>query len=108
MVSLRAGEVVVPSNTEFDHSQHLTYEDIAVDKITDPSFVTVRIKQSKTDPFRKGVTVVIGLAVGPLCPLATIFIYVARMKPRKRLFFQFEDGHPLTRDHFVIKVREVL
>ena len=28
---LRAGEVVVPSDTEFDPAQHLTYEDIAVD-----------------------------------------------------------------------------
>ena len=37
---LHAGEVVVPSDTGFDPSQHLTYEDIAVDKIRDPSFVS--------------------------------------------------------------------
>ena len=95
---LRAGEVVVPSDTEFDPSQHLTYDNIAVDKI----------KQSKTDPFRKGVTVVIGCAVGPLCPLAVILLYMARRKPGKGPLFWFEDGRPLTRDHFVMKVREAL
>ena len=105
---LRTGEVVVPSNTEFDPSQHLTYDDIAVDKIRDPSFVTVRIKQSKTDPFRKGVTVVIGRAARPLCPLAAILSYMARRKPGKGSLFWFEDGRPLTRDHFVMKVREAL
>ena len=105
---LRTGEVVVPSNTEFDPSQHLTHDDIAVDKIRDPSFVTVRIKQSKTDPFRKGVTVVIGRAAGPLCPLAAILSYMARRKPGKGSLFWFEDGRPLTRDHFVMKVREAL
>lgn len=105
---LRAGEVVVPSDTDFDPSQHLTYEDIAVDKIRDPSFVAVMIKQSKTDPFRKGITVVIGRAVGPLCPLAAILSYMARRKPGKGPLFWFENGRPLTRDRFVTKVREVL
>ena len=38
---LWAREVIVPSKTEFDPSQHLTYEDIAVDNKRQPSFITV-------------------------------------------------------------------
>ena len=62
---LRAGEAVVPSDDGFDPSQHLTFEDIAVDSITNPSFMTVKIKQSKMDPFRRGVQIVIGCTGGP-------------------------------------------
>ena len=105
---LRSGEVVVPSEAEFDPSQHLTYEDIAVDDKKQPSFITVMIKQSKTDPFRKGVTVGIGRARGPICPLVAILSYMARRKPRKCPLFMFEDRRPLTRECFVARVREVL
>ena len=97
---LRAGEVVVPSGTELDPAQHLTYADIAVDDKKHPSFITVNIKQSKTDPFRKGVTVVIGWAVGPLCPFVAILSYMATRKPSKEPLFLFEDGHPLTQRTF--------
>ena len=42
---LRAGKVVVISDTEFDAAQLLTYEDIAVDDKKQPSFIAVSIKQ---------------------------------------------------------------
>ena len=105
---LRAGEVVVPSDTGFDPSQHLTYNDIAVDNRRQPSFITVTIKQSKTDPFRKGVTVVIGRAAGPLCPLVAVLSYMAMRQQGEGPLFQFRDGRPLTRERFVAKVWEVL
>ena len=38
---------MVPSNVEFDPSQHLTLLDIAVDDKKQPSVITVNIKQSK-------------------------------------------------------------
>ena len=105
---LWAGEVVVPSDTGFDSAQHLTYDDIAVDSKQQPSFITVNIKQSKTDPFRKGVTIVVGHAVGPLCPLVAVLTYMALRRPRQGPLFRFGDGRPLTRERFVAKVREVL
>ena len=99
---------MVPSEAEFDPAQHLTYEDIAVDDKKQPSFITVNIKQSKTDPFRRGVTVVIGRAIGPICPLVAILSYMARRKPGKGPLFCFEDGRPLTRERFVARIRKVL
>ena len=45
------------------------------------------LKQLKTDPFRKGVVIVIGRAVGPLCLLAAVLSYMAMRKPGKELLF---------------------
>jgi len=49
---LRAGEVVVPSDSAFDPSIHLSCRDISVDSHSTPTYVAVNIKASKTDPFR--------------------------------------------------------
>ena len=58
---LRNGEVVVPDNSSsFDLAQHLSCKDISVDSLTHPSFLCVTNKQSKTDPFRSGVKVIVG------------------------------------------------
>ena len=53
---LRAGEVVVPSDSQYDSSVHLSHGDVRVDDPARPQFLEVRIKASKTDPFRKGVS----------------------------------------------------
>ena len=105
---LRAGEAVVPSDSSFDPSQHLSYQDIAVDDLKQPTFITVNIKQSKTDPFRKGVQIVIGRTGGPLCPVAAILAYMALRGPGDGPLFQFNDGRALTRERFVDQVRKVL
>ena len=52
---LRAGEMTVPDAGAYDKSVHLSFDDIAIDDPSSPSFVQVRIKQSKTDPFHHGV-----------------------------------------------------
>ncbi len=57
---LRSGEVVVPSDSDYDCQLHLSFRDVKVDDHRDPHFIEVRIKASKTDPFRKGVSVFIG------------------------------------------------
>ena len=54
---LRSGEVTVPSDSAFNPSAHLTFEDVSVDQITEPQVLKVHLKTSKTDPFRKGVNV---------------------------------------------------
>ena len=52
---LRAGEMTVPTDEEYDPSVHLSVQDISVDDAKHPSVLCIRIKQSKTDPFCKGV-----------------------------------------------------
>ena len=49
---LRVGEFTVPDDTSYDHSVHLSFGDIALDDLKNPTVLQVSIKQSKTDPFR--------------------------------------------------------
>ena len=39
-----------------------------VDSVSKPTVVQVRIKESKTDPFRKGMMVYLGFTEDELCP----------------------------------------
>ena len=57
---LRAGEMTVPGDEEYDPQVHLSVGDIAVDDGRSPSLLCISIKQSKTDPFQKGVDLFIG------------------------------------------------
>ena len=56
---LRAGELTVPSDSAFEPSVHL-WGDLAVDAPGNPTVLSVRLIASKTDPFRKGITLYIG------------------------------------------------
>ena len=43
-----------------------------------------------------------------LCPVAVVLAYMAVRGPGSGPFFRFNDGTPLTRAKFVVKVREAL
>ena len=73
---LRSGEVTIPTDTSFDKAVHLTFEDIAVDNLKDPTMVRARLKSSKTDPFRKGVDIVVGRTGDRICPVAAMLGYL--------------------------------
>ena len=92
---LRTGEVVVPSDTGYDPTVHLTYGDVKVDEVQKPSYVEVTVKASKTDPFRK---VYLGTTGVALCPVAAILSYMVSRGSRPGPFFAFSDHRPLTRD----------
>ena len=51
--------------------------DIAVDNLCSPSILNISIKQSKTDPFRKGVCLAIDQTGTPLCPVVAVLDFVA-------------------------------
>ena len=51
---MRAGEFAVAQVSEFNPAASLCQGDIAVDSHQNPTVVQVRLKQSKTDPFRRG------------------------------------------------------
>jgi len=105
---LRSGEVVVPSDATFDPTWHLAYGDVKVDNVKAPRVLEVRIKASKTDPFRKGVSIYLGTTGCDLCPVAAILGYMVCRGPSPGAFFQFKDGKLLTRERLVTKLREAL
>eukprot|EP00731_Ephydatia_muelleri_P033273 Em0027g21a len=105
---LRSGEIVVPSDAEYDASVHLSYGDVKADSVQKPSYLEVAIKASKTDPFRKGVKVYLGASGAELCPVAAILSYMVIRGSLPGPFFMFEDKRPLTRDRFVGEMRKAL
>lgn len=105
---LRSGEVVVPSQAGYDPTCHLSYGDVLVDNARTPTFLEIHIKASKTDPFRKGVSVFLGVTGGELCLVAATLDYMVHRGSLGGPFFLFADGTFLTRDRFVHAVRSVL
>lgn len=105
---LRSGEITVPSDSAFDEASHLTFKDVAVDRLDNPSILRVNIKVSKTDPFRQGVNVCVGRSGCPLCPVVAMLDYLVARGGGPGPLFQFADGRPLTRTRLVEQVRTAL
>ena len=100
---LRAGEVVVPSQGQYDAEVHLSINDVKLDSRDKPCCLMVQMKASKTDIFQKGSIVYLGITRTELYPVAVIVKYVVlpRENARTTASFGFSDGQPLTRTRFV-------
>ena len=105
---LRSGQISAPSSSQYDSTAHLMVDDVQVDSREHPSVVRVRIKASKTDPFRRGVLLYLGRTDNLLCPVAAITAYIASRGSDPGPFFRFEKGGYLTRESFVKRVRAVM
>ena len=105
---LRSGEITVPSDQAFDPRAHLTISDITVDSFKSPKMLKVKIKASKTDPFREGIDIFIGTTNCELCPVTAVLAYIVKRPPGPGPLFKFTDGRALTRALFVEKVRYAL
>ena len=104
----RCGEIVIPSDSTFEHGVHLAYRDVRVNDAVQPRFVEVHLKALKADPFHLGVSVYLCCTSKNLCPVAAILAYSVERGSEPGHFFRFEDGRPLTRVRFVNAVRSVL
>ena len=69
---LQAGEMTVPNNQTFDESTHLSVLDVAVDDATNPAVMRIKIKQSKTDPFRKSIPICREDQLKSLCGVSNV------------------------------------
>ena len=54
---LTVSQFTVPSPSTYDHHVHLNTSDLSFDNHEAPNLVGLRIKQSKTDPFRQWVDI---------------------------------------------------
>lgn len=105
---LRSGEVTIQADNAFDPATHITFNDISVDDIQTPSVVKVRLKMSKTDPFHKGVDIIVGKTDNKLCPVSAIMEYLAIRGSSPGFLFKFQDGRLLTKNRFVSYIRDAL
>ncbi|KAL5510124.1 hypothetical protein EMCRGX_G005615 [Ephydatia muelleri] len=102
-----------PKISEMQQLEYITkgfrsYGDVKIDAIRNPSYIEVTIKASKTDPFRKGVKVYLGVTGVTLCPVASILSYMVSRGSRTGPFFSFSDQRPLTRDRLVKEVCQAM
>ena len=69
---LRSAEFTVPNLASYVPDIHLGVADVAVDSHSSPSCLRLRVKASKTDPFRKGCFLHIGKGEFPLCAISSL------------------------------------
>jgi hypothetical protein len=93
---LRISEMTVPAQLGYDPSVHLSPADISFDHASNPTIMFITIKQSKTDPFRNGVTLVLGRTWGPLCPVAGMAAYLKQRGLGRGPLFRFANNQYLT------------
>ena len=102
---LRLVEVVVPSDSSYNPEVHLNFEDVRVNSRSHPQWLKIRIKASKTGPFRQVVTVYMGATGRWLCNVAVGLAYMVQCSTQPVPFFLFRNGQTLTRARFVRALR---
>ena len=105
---LRTGEFTCPSMGQFDESTMLAADDIAVDCRSNPSYLIIRLKRSKNDPFAQGVTLFVGKSYKSVCAVSAVLAYLAIRPSTRGPLFIFENGDVLSRQRLVLELRKVL
>ena len=106
---LRVGEFTAPGVSQFDEETHLSVTDVSVNSTQSPSMVFIRLKQSKTDQWRKGITIILGRTnKSPLCPVSSLLSYIVVRGMAPGPLFIRSNGHFLTRTHFVAEVKKAM
>ena len=67
----------MPSQFGYDSATNLSIQDVVVDDHKHPTMVQLSLKSSKTDPFWRGVQIVIRSTQDELCPVAALLAYLA-------------------------------
>ena len=78
------------------------------DSTTNPKLIMIKIKQSKTDPFRRGITLYLGRTELPLCPVLGILPFKAIRGKRPGPLFILKDGRMFTRQIFSSSLDTIL
>ena len=93
---LRLSEFTVDGkfNSEFD----LSLSDLSFS--ADLRSACVRIKSSKTDPFRQGADVFVGVTGNSLCPVTALLEFIRRRSSVEGPLFRFRNGKAVSRTWF--------
>ena len=75
-----------------------------------PQYMLVRLKVSKTDPFRQGETIVIGKTNSPLCPISAKVAYLNSrpLSSASGPLFTYVSGGLLTRKKLIRETRVLI
>ena len=92
-----AGELTAPASGSFDPMAHLTRHNIMVHSPKPPQWLTIRLKQSKTDQFREGNLMTVGRTRRKLCPVEAVLAFIMIQGRQEGPLFKYKDGRSLTR-----------
>ena len=102
----RSGEFT--TNDAYDPKIHLSLSDVAVDHAINPKVLLLHIKASKTDQFRAGHTLRIGVSNTPICAVRALMHYLHLRGGHPGPLFVHESGEPLTRSQLVTWIRDAV
>ena len=108
---LRCEEFTIGDKDKFDPAVHLTRACVDfLPSFANPTHVRLTLPASKTDPFRKGVTILIAAVPGqPTCAVAALkqLFTIYPLSPSAPLFAD-ANGNPLTCSHFISTLKSRL
>ena len=79
-----------------------------MDNAESPSFISLLIKQSKTDQFREGTRVFIGKTGDDLCPVSALLAYLSKRGDDPGPLFRWQNRTALSKPKFVDEVQSAL
>ncbi|XP_066911699.1 uncharacterized protein [Clytia hemisphaerica] len=94
---LRVSEYTSPTQTRYDSTLHLLQSDISFN--LQRTIMFLRLKGSKTDPFRIGTVIRISAIPTLFCPVRAMLAYFRSLPIADLPLFRFSDGRLLTRRH---------
>ena len=106
---LQSGEIAIPSDSAFDEGAHLGFNDVTVDCLCHPQILRVCFKNGCLQSWHQHIIILfVGRANNRLCAVTAALSYMVERGAGAGPFFKFQDGCPLTRARFVMKVKEAL
>ena len=73
-----------------------------------PDYMSIQEKISKTDPFWIGHTILIGKTNQPVYPVQAMKMYLVTRTNTPEPLFQYQSGSPLTKDALTSETRSLL
>ena len=106
---MRCGEFTVLKANQFDPSVNLCIGDIILHK----DMIILKLKQSKTDPFRKGVDIQLHKVKNQICPFKILVKYLQVRESLKQglpsdPLFISQNALALERNYFINCIKQVL
>ena len=106
---LRCGEFTVPNRHSFDPTIHLTRSSITfIPSLAEPTHIRLTLPSSKTDPFRKGVSILVARVLSEgesdsTCAVLTLqCLFLQNPQPSSNSpLFTDGTGSPLSRNSFL-------
>ena len=104
---LRSGEFTCTAE-EAQNSSVLSWGDVRVNSHSQPEYLVLLLRHSKTDMFGTVVSLYVGATGCNLCPVAAVLSYLAARPSTLGPLFVHQDGRPLSRPGLVRAVRSAL